>query len=61
MTRSREELADIFTGMANAKAIWLREHGPKRGEMSRMQIQREMEACLQIAEWLRRAPRRDAA
>lgn len=59
--RSYAELADIFEGMAAARANWLRDHGRKFGEMARLQKQREMEACAQVAEWLRRAAKRDVA
>lgn len=41
MKRTFAELADIFAGMAAAKRQWMREHGPKRGEMDRLQKQIE--------------------
>lgn len=58
MNRSYAELADIFAGMASAKQTWLREHGPKRGEMDTLQQEIQMEACAQVAAWLRRAAER---
>lgn len=61
MTRSYAELADIFAGMAASKRVWLQEHGSRRGEMDRLQAQLQLEACEQVAVWLRRAAERDAA
>lgn len=56
--RSHKAMADIMAGIAWSKREWLRDHGPKRSEMDRLQRQTEAEACEQAASDYRKAATR---